>query len=109
MLNLGAKSELSGISSFTAAAAEALIDLYQGRAGIASNGYVHHPVAAPQTLDQHYVLVEEIKDINHKLFRHIRVHMADLTCLNKVYHIEGPICQTVLLICWKKQLWTILT
>lgn len=68
MPDLGPESELSTISSFMVAAAEALIDLYQGHTGIACNSNVYHPVLQPQNLHGHRVVIEDIEDIDRKLF-----------------------------------------
>lgn len=61
------ESELSSISSFTSAAAEALIDLYNGRGGIATNHYGHlnH---LPHGEIRYPVLVEEVEDVDRTWF-----------------------------------------
>lgn len=62
----GPESELSDISSFTVAAAEALINLYHGHSAIATNHF-GHPANLSHTVISYPVSVEEVDDVDRKL------------------------------------------
>lgn len=61
------ESEIGGITSFTVAAAEALINLYRGRDAITQNTCIGHSDHPPHTSICCAVLVEEIDDIDRML------------------------------------------
>lgn len=86
---LGPESELSNMSTFITATAEALIDLYHECRRI-TNSYTGHPSITPPNSIWHPVLVEEVDDVDCT-FSYFREHITILTFLIKLCPSEAHI------------------